>query len=54
MAGMKPKKPVAKPTAKPTKPAAKPTAKPKPKPNGYTKYKDATDRPGFLNGKGTI
>ena len=48
MAGMKPKKPVVKPKA----PAAKPTAKPTPKPKKT--YKDATDRPGFLFGKGTI
>ncbi len=48
MAGMKPKKPVAKPmkpAAKP-KPSAKPTAKPK-------KYKDAASTPGFLFGRGT-
>jgi len=45
---MKPKKPVVKPKA----PAAKPTAKPTPKPKKT--YKDATDRPGFLFGKGTI
>lgn len=43
------KKP-AKPTAKPKAPA-KP-AKPAPKPKKT--YKDATDRPGFLYGKGTI
>ena len=49
MAGMKPKKPVAKPTVKPKAPVTKPTAKPKPK-----QYKDATDRPGFLYGKGTV
>ena len=49
MAGMKPKKPVAKPKA----PATKPTVKPKPKPKAK-QYKDATDRPGFLYGKGTI
>lgn len=49
------KAPMAKSTAKPTaKPKAtvKPTAKPKP--NGYNKYKDATDRPGFQYGKGTM
>lgn len=47
------KKP-AKPTAKPKAPAkpAKPTAKATPKPKKT--YKDATDRPGFLYGKGTI
>jgi hypothetical protein len=51
MAAMKPKKPVAKPKA-PAKPTAKPKpTKPAPKPKKT--YKDATDRPGFLFGKGT-
>lgn len=45
--GPKAKKPSAKPTAKTT---VKPKATPKPKKT----YKDATDRPGFLFGKGTI
>lgn len=54
-----PEKPVGKATpkqvTKPKAPATKPTTKAKPKaPNGYNKYKDATDRPGFLYGKGTI
>ena len=48
MAGMKPKKPVMKAKAPVTKPTAKPTPKPK------KTYKDATDRPGFLFGKGTM
>lgn len=44
-------------TTKPTpKPTPKTTVKPKPKPKPKPKktYKDATDRPGFLFGKGTI
>jgi hypothetical protein len=46
------KKPTPKPTAKPKAPAAKPTTKPKPKPKKT--YTDATDRPGFQFGRGTI